>query len=170
MNRNFAKITENGASLAFAPNAVRVDGRYVVSPSAATYAAAGYYPVTEAAPAEAAPAGKHYEPRGWEYAPSAAAPEAIRRVYRLVDDPPPPPRTFSKLKLYAAISAAGLWDALEAWLKAQTFEGVNAYAAFMLARDIEDDHPMFQQWFAAVKQALDVSDEAAEAILAASVA
>lgn len=92
MNRNFAKITENGAALAFAPNAVRVEGRYVVSPSAASYAAAGYYPVTDAAPAEAAPAGKHYEPRGWEYAPSAAAPEAIRRVYQLVDDPPPPPR------------------------------------------------------------------------------
>lgn len=79
------------------------------------------------------------------------------------------PRRFSKLKLYAALAHAGLWDGLETWLKAQTFEGINAFTAFSLAQVISDGHPMFQQWFAAVKQALSVSDEAAEAILAACI-
>ncbi len=81
----------------------------------------------------------------------------------------PKPRRFSKLKLYAALTAAGLWDGLETWLKAQTFEGVNAYTAFMLAQVVSDGHPMFRQWYAAVKTALGVSDGDAEAILAAAV-
>ena len=79
------------------------------------------------------------------------------------------PRRFSKLKLYAALAHAGLWDALEIWLKAQTFEGMNAFTAFSLAQVISDDHHMFQQWYSAVKTALNVSDADAEAILAASI-
>ena len=79
------------------------------------------------------------------------------------------PRRFSKLKLYAALAQAGLWDALETWLKDQTFEGINAFTAFSLAQVISDGHPMFKQWFAAVKQALGVSDEDAEAILSACI-
>lgn len=31
--------------------------------------------------------------------------------------PPPPPKIFSKLKLYAALSQAGLWNEFEQWLK-----------------------------------------------------
>lgn len=76
------------------------------------------------------------------------------------------PRTFSKLKLYAALSKAGLWDALVTWLQAQTYDGVNAYTAFTLAQELRDDHPLFNSWFAAAKAALGVSDADAEAILA----
>lgn len=82
--------------------------------------------------------------------------------------PTPPPRRFSKLKLYAALAQANLWDPLGAWLNTQTFEGINAYTAFMLAQDLVEDHPMFAQWLAAAKTALSITDEQAETILAAA--
>lgn len=78
------------------------------------------------------------------------------------------PRRFSKLKLYAALAQAGLWDPLVAWLNSQTFEGINAYTAFTLAQDLAEDNPLFDQWLAAAKTALGVSDADAEAILAAA--
>ena len=78
--------------------------------------------------------------------------------------------TYSRMKLYVAVARAGLWDTLEAWLKSQDVEGVNAYRAFVLANDLNDGHPLFQQWFAAAKAALGVTDEQADAILAQSVA
>lgn len=79
-------------------------------------------------------------------------------------------RKFSKLKLYAALSAAGLWDTLMAWLGEQTYEGMNALTAFNLANVLTDDHPLFTQWLAAAKDALGVDDATVDGILAASVA
>lgn len=133
-------------------------------PTAADYAQMEYVPVVTAYPAEPASEGKHWEASGWE-ADSAF----VRRTYAEVDNPPPPPRLFSKLKLYAALTQAGLWDALEAWLKAQFVEGVNAYTAFSLAQELSEAHPLFASWYAQAKQVLGVTDEQAEAILAASV-
>ena len=91
------------------------------------------------------------------------------RIVRRYDERPivaPPPRTFSKLKLYAVLSAANLWDALKAWLEAQTYEGMNAWEAFSLAQELTEDHPMFAKWFSAAKTALDVDDATAEELLA----
>ena len=90
------------------------------------------------------------------------------RIVRRYDERPivaPPPRTFSKLKLYAVLSAANLWDALKAWLEAQTYEGMNAWEAFSLAQELTEDHPMFAKWFSAAKTALDVDDATAEELL-----
>jgi hypothetical protein len=81
---------------------------------------------------------------------------------------PVPPRTFSKLKLYAALAAANLWDALKTWLEAQTYEGMNAWTAFSLAQELTEDHPMFAAWFSAAKTALGVDDATAEALLDAA--
>lgn len=84
--------------------------------------------------------------------------------------PKPPPRTFSKLRLYAALSSIGKWDALEAWLKTQTYQGMNAWTAFSLAQDLSEGNAMFMEWLASIKEALGLDDETAETILAASVA
>lgn len=103
---------------------------------------------------------------------------ALRRMTAYVDAllergdamaPKPPPRTFSKLRLYAALSAAGLWDAFEAWLRTQTVGGVNAWTAFSLAQDLNDGHPLFGPLVESAKTALGVDDATAEAILAAAV-
>ena len=79
------------------------------------------------------------------------------------------PRTFSKLRLYAAISAIGKWDALRTWLESQTVNGMNAWTAFSLAQDLSEDNELFDRWFSAAKTALGVDDATAEAVLAASV-
>lgn len=75
-------------------------------------------------------------------------------------------RTISKLKLYVALAQANLWESLVTWLKAQTYNGVNAYTAFTFANELRDDHPLFNSWFSAAKVALGVSDADAESILA----
>lgn len=85
------------------------------------------------------------------------------------EDAPKPVRTFSKLKLYGALTQAGLWDQFESWLKTQTINGVNAYTAFSLAQDLNDENELFNGVVEAAKQALGVSDEVVQAILEASV-
>ena len=129
-------------------------------PTSTDYAQMGYLTVVDEPPSDPAPDGYHWEAKGWN-----EGEHKVVRVYEAVENPP---RTFSKLRLYAALAHAGLWDGLKAWLEAQTYEGLNAYTAFTLAQDITDAHPMFRQWFAAAKAALGVSDADAEAILAAS--
>ena len=139
-----------------------IDGQMIVHPSAAQYGLIGAYPLRTVTP-PTPPEGKIAVPDGYELVDSA-----WQQAWKFEDAPPPPPRTFSKLKLYAALAQMGLWDALVAWLNTQTFEGVNAYTAFMLAQDLVEDHPMFEQWLTAAKTALGVTDEQAEAILAAA--
>ena len=84
------------------------------------------------------------------------------------EDAPKPVRTFSKLKLYGALTQAGLWDTFEAWLKTQTINGVNAYTAFSLAQDLNDANELFNGVVESAKTALGVSDEVVEMILEAS--
>ena len=85
------------------------------------------------------------------------------------EDAPKPVRTFSKLKLYAALSQMGLWERFEEWLKTQTINGVNAYTAFSLAQDLNDSNVLFLGVVESAKEALGVSDETVEMILNASV-
>lgn len=155
-----------------APKCATIDGAAVINPTREQYArmTPPAYPLG-VSPAPIPPEGKIAIPDG--YAPHQNAESGEwewRQKWRYEDAPPPPPRIFSKLKLYAALTQAGLWDALVAWLQSQTYEGINAYTAFTLAQDLTDDHPLFSQWLAAAKTALSVSDEQAEAILAASIA
>lgn len=161
MNRNFVKPKAD-MTPEFGPDALVLDGRTILAPKAAHYARAGYLPLSPDYPVDP-PQGKHYQ-RTDKIEPNGA--DGYRWTYTLVDDPPPPPRTFSKLKLYAVLSAANLWDALKAWLEAQTYEGMNAWEAFSLAQELTEDHPMFAKWFSAAKTALGVDDATAEELLA----
>ena len=152
-----------------APKYATIDGAAVINPTRKQYARMDppAYPLGTSNPPEP-PEGKIAVPDGYEPADTPDGKE-WRQKWRYEDAPPPPPRTFSKLKLYAALAQAGLWDPLVAWLNTQTFEGINAYTAFMLAQDLVEDHPMFSQWLIAAKTALGVTDEQAEAILDAAV-
>ena len=60
------------------------------------------------------------------------------------------------------------WERFEAWLKTQTINGRNGWTAFSLAQNIADDHPLFGPIFSAAKEALDMDDATAEAMLAAA--
>ena len=160
MNRNFAKPKAD-MTPEFGPDALVLDGRTILAPKTAHYARAGYLPLSPDYPVDP-PQGKHYQ-RTDKIELNGA--DGYRWTYTLVDDPPPP-RTFSKLKLYAVLSAANLWDALKAWLEAQTCEGMNAWMAFSLAQELTEDHPMFAKWYSAAKTALGVDDATAEELLA----
>lgn len=151
-----------------APKYATIDGAAVINPTREQYARMDppAYPLGASTTPEP-PEGKIAVPDGYTLTDTPDGKE-WRRAWRYEDAPPPPPRTFSKLKLYAALAQAGLWDPLVAWLNTQTFEGINAHTAFMLAQDLVEDHPMFAQWLAAAKAALGVTDEQVEAILAAA--
>ena len=162
-NRNYARLEEG--QITFAP-ATFIDEHKIChpSPTEADYLAARwkiYLDTPE--PSPPAPDGYHYEHDGYDEDNTTIAVK-----WHAVPNPPPPPRTFSKLKLFAALSAANLWDSLKAWLETQTYEGMNAWMAFSLAQDLTEDHPMFAAWFSAAKTALSVDDATAEAILDAA--
>ena len=147
----------SGGSIADAPTLLHPNP---APPTEAEYNAHGFYRVVDEVPQSPAPEGFHYEPSGWELADGV-----IRRVYEAVQDPPPPPRTFSKYKMVAALMAANLWDGVKAWIEGQD----GAYDLYLAAEDISEDEPLLAQGIAALKAELGITDEQVEAILAASV-
>ena len=161
-NYSFGKL--NDGRIAYAPAAIKDGSLYIVAPTKGDYISRGWMPVVDVAPTTPAPEGYHWAATGWE-----VVDDTIKRVYTAVVNPPPMPRKFSKLKLYAALTSAGLWDGLENWLKTQTVEGVNAYTAFSLAQDLSEDYPGWADYLGAAKRALGVTDAEVEAILSASV-
>lgn len=77
-------------------------------------------------------------------------------------------RRYSRLKVYVACVQLGLWDRLEAWLKTQTVNGVNAYTAFMLANELAEDNELFIPMLESVKTALGIDGATVKAILDSS--
>lgn len=160
INRKWASGIKDGKPVYAPAAALTVGGRLIIAPKDVHYRMAGYLPVVDEAPTNPAPDGYHWAAKEWR---KEAA--QIVRVYEAVENPPAPARKFSKLRLYAALVDAGLWDAFETWLKGQTIEGVNGYTAFSLAQELSDDHPLFRPLYTAVKSALSLTDEAADRIL-----
>ena len=160
VNKRYCRPTNGGRSLEYAPVILPPSPH---EPKEADYLAHGWYR-NETNNPPTPPEGKMVESKLY-----AIAKDGVRvvSVYEYADIPPRI-RTFSKLRLYAALAQAGMWDALKAWLEGQTIDGVNAYTAFSLAQELTDAHPLFAQWYAAAKVALDVDDETAEAILSAA--
>ena len=160
MNRDFGKLV--GGRVECAPKVLEVGGRVLVSPRAADYRAAGWLPVVRTMPDP--PEGHHAA--GMSYAVNAEG-SAIVAVYGYEADKPAAKR-YSKLKLYAALSAEGLWKPLMDWLGTQTVGGLDARTAFDLAQELDDTHPLFSPMLTAAKKALGVSDGKAAAILTVS--
>ena len=77
-------------------------------------------------------------------------------------------KKYSRLKVYVACVRLGIWDKLEAWLKTQTVDGVNAYTAFMLANELAADDPIFMPMLEAAAEALGVGESTIQAVLAVS--
>jgi len=112
--------------------------------------------------------GYHLEPR---YAYDDEAPTKIEQSWVEVEDPPPPPRVFSKLRLKSAIATAGLLPAFKDLLAGmEVAPGYSAQEAFDDAVNLSEAHPRFVEAVDIAKQVLAVTDEQVESILAASVA
>ena len=130
----------------------------------------GYYRLVET-DMPTPPEGYHEEKR-YAY-DDAEHPTVIVQTWAEVEDPPAPPRTFSRLKLKIALAKQGLLQQFLAVL--QNIElvpnsGYMASEAFGDAVTLSEGFEGFGDAVSAVKTALGVTDAQVEAILAASVA
>jgi hypothetical protein len=118
----------------------------------------GFLPVDEAEKPDPAE-GCHVEAR---YAEEGGR---IKQSWVQVQNPPPPPRVFSKRKLYRALAAAGVWAQAKAYM-----EGAGCWEDWSYATTLDEDDPILVDAAEALKSQLGLTDEQVEAILAASVA
>jgi len=108
--------------------------------------------------------GYHLEPR-YAY-DDAENPTKIERSWVEVEDPPPPPRSLSKVKLMRALKARSLWLPVKAFIEASE----NYADEWALSTTLDEDNALIVSAVAALKAQLGLTDEQVEEILAASVA
>ena len=129
MNRNFAKPRED-MTPEFAPDVLEINGRKVYNPKAVHCKIAGYLPLSPDWPVDP-PEGKHYE-RTDKIEPNG---DGYKWVYVLVDNPPPPPRRWTRLSSKTALAQAGMLDAARAFLSAS--EIATCYTAWEALTDCD---------------------------------
>ena len=158
MNYSYAKIA-NG-ELAYAPDSVILPGgAVVINPKRLSYLQAGYKPLALTPPADDPPSGTE-----WTISRYVETADAITAIYK----PTPiyaPPRTFSKLKLVAALSSLNLWSAFRDWLVE-----TDHYDLFVAAQSFREDHPSFTAILYAAQERFCLSDHEIEDILTKYVA
>ena len=153
--------------LQLAPRAFMLHGAMVTNPKAEHFAALNeerakqglppYLPIVDERPTTDA---THYAvATGW-----TRDGETWRRTYEVRELPPPPPRTFSKLRIVAALTTAGVWGSVKQLLIER-----GLYDLFLAAQDFREDNEYFANGKAALQTALGWTDEQVEAVLAASV-
>ena len=146
-----------------APRSAVIDGSTVCGQLPEDYLnSIGWY-LLEETPAPEPREGYHFE-RRYAY-DSAEAPTRVVRSWAEVQDPPPPPRSLSKRKLYRALGAAGIWEGAKSYM-----ESAGCWEDWQYATTLDEDDPLIVAAVAALKQSLGLTDEQAEEILAASVA
>lgn len=106
-----------------------------------------------------APEGKIVVQDGWELIN-----KEWHKKWKYEDEPSPPPRIFSKLKVVAALMNAGVWPQVKAYI-----EQAGLYDLYLAAQEFADDNEYFTQGKAQLQTALGWSDAQVERILAASI-
>ena len=141
MNRNFAKPRED-MTPEFAPDVLEINGRKIYNPKAVHCKIAGYLPLSPDWPVDP-PEGKHYE-RTDKIERDG---DGYRWVYALVDNPPPPPRKWTRLSIKTALAQAGMLDAARQYLSAiQIATGYSAWEALTDCDYIEEGYPDDVHW------------------------
>ena len=150
----YGKLTDG--KIAYAPRTLRVDGAVVCNPTPAQYAAQGWKVVLGGIVAPESPReGFHYEGDGWVEQRAAIVPK-----WKLVRDAKPSPRIFSKLKVVASLTEAGVWEQVKAWIEAN-----GLYDLYLAAQEFAEDNKWFAQGLAALKPVVGWTDEQVEALL-----
>ena len=141
MNRNFAKPRED-MTPEFAPDVLVINGRKVYNPKAVHCKIAGYLPLSPDYPVDP-PEGKHYE-RTDKIEPNG---DGYKWVYVLVDNPPPPPRRWSRLSIKTALAQAEMIDAARRFLSAtEIATGYTAWEALTDCDYIEEGFGGAGKW------------------------
>ena len=137
------------------------DRTKIVNPTAAQYAThRNAYPKGEDAPMPEPQEGQVVEYAGYELGEED---HLWHKQWVLVDAPPTPPRTFSKLRIVAALTSAGVWPQVKSYIEQ---EGL--YDLYLAAQDFREDNDYFAQGRTALQTALGWTDEQVEAVLAAA--
>ena len=119
----------------------------------------GFLPY-DAEPQPEPPVGYHEEAR------YAVEDGRIKQSWVEVQDPPPPPRSLSKVKLMRALKARSLWLTVKAFIAARE----DYSDEWELSTTLDEDNELVVAAVAALKAQLGLTDEQVEQILAASVA
>ena len=136
---------------------VTIDGAKIVNPKAAQYASLrDAYPKGEDAPMPEPQEGKVVEYGGYALGDDSK----WHKQWTLVDAPPPPPRTFSKLRIVAALTKAGVWSQVKAYI-----EQAGLYDLYLAAQDFREDNEYFTQGKTALQTALGWTDAQVEDVL-----
>lgn len=138
------------------PRSATINGRVVTGELPADYLATlDFLPFSEEPfPSEDAPEGKHWEAR---YATDGAT---VTESWIAVENLPPAPRVFSKLKCVAALMEAGVWHEVKVYI-----EGAGLYDLYLAAQDFKEDNPYFVSGKAQLMTSLGWTEEQAEALL-----
>lgn len=160
----YAKLISETKIDTSAPRSAVIDGSTVCGQLPEDYLnSIGWYRLDEL-PGPNPRDGYHLEPR-YAY-DSAEAPTRVVRSWAEVQDPPPPPRSLSKVKLMRALKARSLWISVKAFIEAS-----EDYAdEWALSTTLDEDNALIVSAVAALKQSLGLTDEQVETILSASVA
>jgi len=164
MNRNYAKPRAD-MTPEFAPDVLVINGRKVYNPKAVHCKIAGYLPLSPDWPVDP-PQGKHYERTDKI---EANGDQGWRWTYRLVDNPPPPPRRWTRLSIKTALAQAGMLDAARQFLSAtEIATGYTAWEALTDCDYIEEGFGGAEKWNALLDgaaQALGKTREEIDAFL-----
>ena len=162
---NYGTIIDN--TLHPAPRAFMLNGAMVTNPKAEHFSALNEERAKQGVPPylefidkpPATTEGFSAVPTEWQQADGKWV-----RVYEVRELPPPPPRTFSKYKLVAALMQAQVWPQVKEWLLAQD----GAYDLYLAAEDISEDEQLLKDGIGEMKKLLGWTDEQVETVLAAS--
>ena len=151
MNKSYAKLI-NG-QLNYAPSVLDTPGGIIMNPKRLSYLQAGWKFLDLQAPAEA-PEGKEYVISGYTETSTD-----IRAIYKLIPLNPPP-RTYSKLRLIAALSKRNLWQQVRDWLIE-----TDLYDLFLAAQSFRSGHPQFTAALSAAQSNFSLTPAETAAIL-----
>ena len=151
INPEWCRVTDGGAGVEYAPLSLPgVEG----VPGDEDYRAAGW--LLNAVRIPAPPQGKRVASVTFREEDGSVVGDF---AYEAV------PRTFSKMKVVAALAEEGVWEDVKAWI-----EGSGLYDIYLAAQDFAEDNEHFAQGKAQLQAALGWSDERVEALLARCVA
>lgn len=160
----YARLISETAIDTSVPRSAVIDGRLVTGELPELYLnSQGYYRVDEL-PGPIPQEGYHLEPR-YAY-DDAEHPTRIVQSWVQVEDPPPPPRSLSKVRLMRALKARELWFPVKSFIQASE----DYSDEWELSTTLDEDNELIVSAIAALKAQLGLTDEQVEAILAASVA
>ena len=143
VNRNYCKPDADMKPI-FAPAAFRVNGKDYWHPEKEDFALVGYLPLVDELPPDfETPDGQHYERTGEIIRDG----DCYKWVYVLVDNPPPPPRRWTRLSIKTALATAGMLDAARQFLSStEIATGYTAWEALTDCDYIEEGFGGAEKW------------------------